>query len=218
MSEQTDYRGLTTRTLKLDKIRPYWNNPRRNEFAIDAVAQSIKDYGYNQPIVVDRDNVIIVGHTRLEALKRLDYKEALCVVDEQLTPEKVRQYRIADNKSGEMAKWNPALLSAELREFEDRARYFTESELASLVEQNMGERDHGPGASLIERSKQKMEHQYEKSTNKSNEGLIAIQCKECDETFWVALENARATQKMDRASKAFREDRESKSNQKGGQE
>jgi ParB-like chromosome segregation protein Spo0J len=87
----------------LDRVRPYENNPRNNDKAVDAVAASIKEFGFSQPIVVDTDSVIIVGHTRLKAALKLGLERVPVVVASHLTPEQVRAYRIADNKTAEIA-------------------------------------------------------------------------------------------------------------------
>ena len=109
----------TTQTLRLDDIKPYWRNPRRiPEEAVVAVAESIKLYGYQQPIVVDTEHVIIVGHTRHLALQRLGYTEVQVYVSD-LPPDKAREYRLVDNRTGEMTSWDFDALVMELREFEE---------------------------------------------------------------------------------------------------
>ena len=98
----------------IDEIIPYINNPRDNEPAVDAVASSIKKFGFNQPIAIDSKNEIIAGHTRYKAAKKLDLKEVPCVIIDDLTDEEVRAYRLADNKVAEKATWNKELLAEEL--------------------------------------------------------------------------------------------------------
>ena len=80
----------------LDRVRPYENNPRINDDAVDSVAASIREFGFSQPIVVDADSVIIVGHTRLKAAKKLGLERVPVVVASHLTPDQVRAYRIAE--------------------------------------------------------------------------------------------------------------------------
>lgn len=104
---------------KLGDIRPYEKNPRKNDGAVDAVAASIREFGWQQPIVVDKDGVIIAGHTRYKAAKKLKLKEAPVVVADGLTEKQVRAYRLADNKSGELAEWDMALLDEELAALAD---------------------------------------------------------------------------------------------------
>lgn len=97
--------------MALDEITPYENNPRNNEEAVEYVANSIKEFGFNQPIVVDSEKVIIVGHTRYLAAQQLGLTEVPVIVAENLSDEQARAYRLADNKTGEIATWdNPKLI------------------------------------------------------------------------------------------------------------
>lgn len=105
---------MQVKTVSIDKIKPYENNPRNNDDAVDAVANSIKEFGWQQPIVVDNGGVIIAGHTRYKAAKQLKLKEVPIVVADNLTEEQVNAYRLADNKSGELATWDDDELQEEL--------------------------------------------------------------------------------------------------------
>lgn len=105
---------MEVRDVPIGSIRPYENNPRDNSGAVDAVAESIERFGWQQPIVVDADGVIVVGHTRYEAAKRLGLSTVPVKVADGLSPERVRAYRLADNKVGELAKWDDGKLEAEL--------------------------------------------------------------------------------------------------------
>jgi DNA modification methylase len=98
---------------------PYPGNPRRNDQAVAAVAESIKRYGFQQPIVVDGDMVVIAGHTRLKAAQRLKLKEVPVVIAADLTPEQVREYRLADNRVAEFAEWDLEQLEIELADLPD---------------------------------------------------------------------------------------------------
>lgn len=100
--------------LKLSKIKPYAKNPRKNDGAVDAVAESIRQCGYCAPIVVDEDYVILAGHTRYKALKKLGWAEAEVVVRAGLTDEQKRKYRLLDNKTNEFAGWDFELLESKL--------------------------------------------------------------------------------------------------------
>jgi DNA modification methylase len=95
-------------------IRPYENNPRINESAVDAVAASLKEFGFRQPIVIDSDDVIICGHTRLRAAMKLDLKKVPVHVATDLSPDQVRALRLADNQTASLAEWNYDLLPLEL--------------------------------------------------------------------------------------------------------
>lgn len=104
-------------TLKnIEDIKPYENNPRRNDEAIDVVANSIKEFGFKVPIVIDKHNVIVAGHTRYKASKKLGLKQVPCIVANDLTDEQIKAYRLADNKVSEKAEWDFTLLDDELND------------------------------------------------------------------------------------------------------
>jgi ParB-like nuclease family protein len=104
-----------TRVLALDEIVPYWRNPRVvTDDAVNAVAASIERYGYTQPMVVDAENVLIIGHTRYAALRRLGATHAPVMTATHLTPTQVKQLRVIDNKAHELTTWNFDDLVAEL--------------------------------------------------------------------------------------------------------
>ena len=104
--------------LKLADIHPYERNPRNNDAAVAAVAKSIQEFGFKNPIILDQDHVIVAGHTRYRVAKQLGLTEVPCVIADDLTPEQVKAFRIADNKTGEIAEWNYELLPVELRELQ----------------------------------------------------------------------------------------------------
>lgn len=105
---------MNIQQVKIEKVKPYDKNPRKNKAAVDYVANSIKEFGFQQPIVVDKDMVVIAGHTRLKAAKKLKIKEVPVVVADNLTKEQVKAYRLADNKTAEKAEWDFDLLTDEL--------------------------------------------------------------------------------------------------------
>lgn len=100
----------------ISQIKPYEKNPRVNDAAVDAVARSIQDFGFRQPIVVDKDDVIVVGHTRWKAATKLALSEVPVHVAKELTPEQAKAYRIADNKLNQLSEWDTELLGMELGE------------------------------------------------------------------------------------------------------
>ena len=123
----------------LAEITPYDRNPRLNDEAIDAVARSIQEFGFRQPIVVDAEGVIVVGHTRWKAAQKLGLEKVPVHVATELTPEQARAYRIADNKTADIATWNLELLPGELAELQamdvDLSLLgFDEDELARLLD------------------------------------------------------------------------------------
>ena len=100
----------------LDEIRPYPNNPRNNDDAVDAVAESIREFGFKVPIIIDKDGTIIAGHTRYKASMRLGLTEVPCIIADDLTEDQVKAFRLADNKVAERATWDFDLLAIELGE------------------------------------------------------------------------------------------------------
>lgn len=99
---------------KISDLIPYSKNPRKNDDAVKYVMNSIKEFGFKVPIVIDKNNVIVAGHTRYKASKKLKLKEVPCVVADDLSEEQINAYRLADNKAGEFAEWNFNLLDEEL--------------------------------------------------------------------------------------------------------
>ena len=105
--------------LDINEIIPYANNPRNNAAAIDAVAASIREFGFKVPVVIDRNNILITGHTRLEAAKKLGLEKIPAIRAADLTEAQVKAYRLADNKVGEIATWDDSALAAELQALDD---------------------------------------------------------------------------------------------------
>ena len=110
---------MQIQNVPITSVKPYEKNPRFNDDAVDAVAKSIKEFGWQQPIVTDKDMTVICGHTRLKAAERLGLTEVPVIVADNLTPEQVKAYRIADNKTGELAEWNYDLLPFEIKDLQD---------------------------------------------------------------------------------------------------
>ncbi|KRL10743.1 ParB-like protein [Schleiferilactobacillus perolens DSM 12744] len=129
----------------IEKVTPYDKNPRNNNQAVEATANSLKEFGWKQPIVVDKDGVIIVGHTRLKAAKKLKMKTVPVLVAKDLDPEHVKAYRLADNRVGELADWDLGLLDDELASINDLDMSdfgFTDAELdAALGDDDGGAQD-----------------------------------------------------------------------------
>lgn len=122
--------------IDISMITPYENNPRNNEKAIDYVAESIKNFGFRVPIIIDKDNVIVAGHTRYKAAKQLEIKKVPCIVISDMTPEQIRAFRIADNKVSEYSTWNEEMLRKELlnlSDFELQSIGFQDWELDNLL-------------------------------------------------------------------------------------
>lgn len=115
---------------KIGELIPYENNPRYNDEAVDYVAKSIKEFGFNVPIVIDKDNVIVAGHTRLRAAEKLGLEKVPCVTVNNLTDEQIKAYRLVDNKTAEMSEWDYDLLEMELEAIDmDMSEYGFEAEI-----------------------------------------------------------------------------------------
>lgn len=99
---------------RIEELTPYTKNPRKNDKAVDSVANSISEFGFKVPIVIDKDGTIINGHTRYKASKKLGLKQVPCIIADDLTEEQIRAFRIADNKVSELAEWDLGLLDGEL--------------------------------------------------------------------------------------------------------
>ena len=168
--------------VKIDEIKPYWRNPRRiPQEAIDAVKESLERYGYQQPIVVDADNVIIVGHTRHLAMTELGV-EQVEVYRANLPEEKAKEFRLVDNRIGELGQWDHSALVIELREMEEGllSRFFPEIDLEVAMI-----KDEQVTAADVEKATQKALSVKEKAT------LITtkIECPSCYGIFEVRTES-----------------------------
>lgn len=109
---------MEIKSVKVDKIRPYEHNPRKNDDAVKLVANSIREFGWKQPIVVDKDGVIVAGHTRYKAALQLGMDTVPCLIADDLSPEQIRAYRLADNKTNDAAEWDFDELDLELSELD----------------------------------------------------------------------------------------------------
>lgn len=103
----------------IDELIPYENNPRINDNAVPLVAQSIKEFGFKNPIIIDKDSVVVAGHTRLKAAKQLKLTTVPCIIADDLTDQQIRAFRIIDNKTAEAAEWDLELLDIELEDIVD---------------------------------------------------------------------------------------------------
>lgn len=104
---------------KIDELIPYEKNPRFNDDAVKYVANSIKEFGFKVPIIIDKNNIIVAGHTRLKASKELGLTEVPCIIADDLNKEQIKAFRLADNKVNEKAEWDFNLLDAELEDILD---------------------------------------------------------------------------------------------------
>lgn len=143
--------------LPISEVRPYEKNPRKNEKAVKYVKESIRQFGFKVPIVIDSNRVIVCGHTRLLAAKSLGMTEVPCIMADDLTDDQVKAFRLADNKVGEFAEWDMDLLGDELDAIAD----------ASDIDMS----DFGFGDNL------EMGDDEEKSVNLSETFQIIVDCE-----------------------------------------
>lgn len=180
---------METTLFNIAVIKPYWRNPRDNEKAIDAVMQSIRDYGFNQPLVIDAENVIIAGHTRYKALQRLGVTEIPCIVKGDLTAQQAKEYRIADNKTSELSSWDMGRLIPELREIEsivDMSIYFPTIDLSELLQQTAGSVDFkNPTELAIGKVAHKLEGQMTDKNRELHSAYVEVACPHCGEAFHI---------------------------------
>lgn len=110
---------MKVKEMKITDLILYENNPRKNDQAVDAVANSIREFGFKVPVVIDKNNVIITGHTRVKAAEQLEMKKIPVIVADDLTEEQARQFRLMDNKTSELAEWDFDELRDELDQIKE---------------------------------------------------------------------------------------------------
>ena len=129
----------------IEDVIPYANNPRNNEKAVDAVANSIREFGFKKPILVDENHVIIAGHTRRLAALKLGLKEVPCVVVDDLDEAKKKAFRLADNRVSEFSAWDNDLLEEEMKKTAstDFSQFgFDAGEVEKVVQEEIGVKTH----------------------------------------------------------------------------
>lgn len=110
---------MEVKMVKIEDLKPYPNNPRFNDEAVEYVANSIKQFGFKVPMIIDKNNEIVAGHTRYKASLQLGLKEVPCIIADDLTDEQIKAFRLADNKVSEKSQWNYDLLDEELADIVD---------------------------------------------------------------------------------------------------
>lgn len=152
--------------IATSELVEYENNPRNNEKAVEAVALSIKKFGFKVPIVIDSNKVIVCGHTRLRAAKLLGLKTVPCVIADDLTTEQINAFRLVDNKTSELASWDFEKLDVELLGLQ--AAGVDMSEFGFSVQDNVNIDD--------------LFNELQKSESKKKKTII---CQHCGEEFEV---------------------------------
>lgn len=172
--------------VPLATIRPYWRNARKNDRAVPGVIESIKRYGLNQPLVVDGKGVIIVGHTRYRALVELGVEE-VPVVRPKLSKADAAEYRIADNKTAELAEWDQGLLIPELRGMDvDRMQlFFPDHNLGRMLAEASGSAYQPVTEDDMDRALSRQQSGMANLTRPKLTGQIQLECPGCGDTFFV---------------------------------
>lgn len=169
--------------ININEIKEYENNPRHNENAIEPVANSIKEFGFKVPIILDKNNVIVAGHTRLKAAKRLGLDTVPCLIADDLTEEQINAFRLADNKVGEIAEWDfdkleeellninsidMSMFEFDLSEFEEKGKSETEEDINTESNYNYEEQY---GIIVICKDENEQQETYENLTE------LGYECK-----------------------------------------
>jgi len=171
--------------LRREQLIPYEGNPRDNDGAVDAVADSIARFGFNCPIVVDRNNVVVAGHTRLRAAERLGI-EVIPTIVADLDEQKAAEYRIADNKTQEFSEWLVNDLIAELRETKDMDGYFKNFNVSALLSETAGAVAHtAVTEGAIEGRKQELESFFLEKSESDEEKYVQVVCPGCGSEFFI---------------------------------
>ena len=110
---------MKIKEIAIAELKPYENNPRKNDDAVDAVKKSIETFGFKVPLVIDKNNVIVAGHTRYKAAQSLGLEKVPCIVADDLSDEQLKAFRLADNKTAELATWDFDKLADELLEISE---------------------------------------------------------------------------------------------------
>jgi len=178
----------TTKVKKINikEVKPYWRNPRDNTVAVKKVKESIDKFGYNQYISVDKNNIIVTGHTRYKALMELGYTD-INVIEVELSKQEAKQYRIIDNKVGEIATWTDDLI-IELKEIEDidLMEGFFDGDISEIIAKSMGKDvDFSISDLDISTEQDKLDNMQKNIRTNYESGQQDIVCPDCGNTFTI---------------------------------
>jgi hypothetical protein len=172
---------------KVTEIKPYWRNPRNNRNAIDKVKESIKRFGFNNPILIDSSGVIIAGHTRYAAAIQLGHDEVPCITLD-LDPKKAKEFRIVDNKTAEFAEWDFSKLVPELRELDlgDMQTFFGDVDLSQLIENSASIQNFEELKQFkIDDTQKELNERYKSIADSGQADQMDINCPECGAEFAI---------------------------------
>ena len=183
---------MKIQNIDITKIKPYWRNPRKIEEAIPEVKKSIEEFGFQQPLVVDTDNVIIVGHTRYKALLELGWEKVPCVVS-GMDKKLAKRYRLIDNSTGELSSWDWESLKFEIREIEEPETMagFSEDTINRLLqditnvadqELNQGNADNRSiSQDQVQQTQDRMDNAFQERSETRMQSYIDVTCPHCGE-------------------------------------
>lgn len=172
--------------IDLMRIKPYWRNPRDNSKSIDALKKSITKYGFNVPLVVDKNYVLITGHARYKALLQLKFKKVTCIITD-MSEQDAKEYRIADNKLSEFAVWDNDLLEQELREIkaiDGMQDFFPDMDLETFFSQSGGQKITPIDGIEIHRQEDKLNSAYDGDGN-NDRTIVEIPCPHCGAPIYL---------------------------------
>ena len=174
---------LEIKKIPLSEIKPYFRNPRKNVETVKLLKESIKRYGFNVPLVLDKKKVIITGHARYLALQSMGEKAAFCVISD-MSEKLAREYRIDDNKIAESSTWLESELYMELRELDpvimkkllpDMKEMYSELKVDNV----------GITGDEIQKMGKVLDHRFEEKAKEGNDRKIEVECPECHDIFYV---------------------------------
>lgn len=177
---------LEIKDVPIGDIKAYWRNPRLNDQAVLAVKESIQRYGFNSPILLDKEGVIIAGHTRYRAVMELGFEKVPCV-EVDLPPDKARAYRIADNKTSEFASWDMNALISELRAVqgaENMQDFFPDFNLEDFLKE--ASISTPPTTEQINKTADTMNDRFKDQSKATQDGYVEMICPHCAEQFLLA--------------------------------
>lgn len=168
---------MEIKEVSIDLIKPYWKNPRSNEKTIKYLKESIKKYGFNVPLVLDKNYVIITGHARYKALRELGYSKVPVIIS-NLSENEAKEYRLADNKIQEYTTWDEDMLREELDLIGHEVIGFSNEQIKAITSREFSNED-------IKKVEDKLSNKFEDIVKKSVETKISIICPYCGTEFEV---------------------------------
>ena len=185
-------------TINISEIKPYWRNPRRNEMTVEAIKESIKAYGCNSPLVLDKDRIIIKGHATYKALCELGHTTAMCVIAD-LDKKKAKAYRIADNKIQELSSWDYDALKIEIRELDiddSGLPGFSLNELDMFIEELKVPEMVPITNAKVEAMTNDFSNKYADASQKQSESYLDFFCPKCGEEYSIGCAELEARLKI----------------------